>query len=195
MIFAKLDLPALPSIIKQQVIDYTNNYIKTWEPSPNDGYDAVHPNEKINLSKRKVIHGQSFPTITKALQDICPYRIYDVALYLLVNDTNEPGVMPPHTDFNRKFAVNYIIETGGDNVKTSFYEELPDPPIIKNGHIQTRYFNAKSLVEEASAIFKEDDWVAFDAQRPHSVTNVTGKRVVICMSSEFNLIDSDIIKK
>ena len=187
--FSKLELPPLPVAIKQDIINYTDEYIKTWEPASNAGYDAVHPNEIINISKRKVLEGWTNDQLTNALQDICPH-IYDVSLYLIVNDNTEPGVMPPHTDFNRKFAVNYIIETGGDAVETTFYEDFKLQPVIENGHIMPRYFNEKKVIKVTSEIFKEDEWFAFDAQRPHGVKNITGKRVVICMSTKFNLAQS-----
>lgn len=187
MVNVELDLPQIPEYIKQDIHKFLDEYLLTWTPTPNDGYKAVYKDEEINIVKRKVLAGWENKDLTKFIASICP-QIKEISLFLLINDTDKPGFMPPHTDFNRELAVNYVLETGGDDVETCFFEQVYDPPIvIKDGFIQPRYFNEKNLTKKSSAIFKKDTWVAFDSQNPHCVNNIMSKRILISMTMDYNL--------
>ena len=187
MLYAELNLPVIPNSIKTDIFNFVDEYLKTWEPTPNDGYKEVYDISKLNIVKRKVLVGWENIDLTKFIASVCP-QIKEISLFLLINDTNEPGFMPPHTDFNRELAVNYLLDTGGDNVETCFFNQVYDPPMtVKNGYIMPRYFNESTLDKTGSAIFKKDSWVAFDSQKPHCVNNITGKRILISMTMDYTL--------
>jgi hypothetical protein len=57
-----------------------------------------------------------------------------------------------HTDIERTFAINYILETGGDNVQTCFYDE-------------------KNILLEKYVV-QEKQWAKLDVTVPHNVINV-----------------------
>lgn len=187
MVHVELNLPPIPDSIKQDIFKFLDGYLLTWTPTPNDGYKEVYGNEKINIVKRKVLVGWENKELTRFIASVCP-QIKEISLFLLINDTLTPGVMPPHTDFNRELAINYVLDTGGDNVETCFFEQVYDPPmIIKNGFIMPRYFNERHLIKNSSTVFKKDSWVAFDSQKPHCVKNIDGKRILISMTMDHNL--------
>jgi hypothetical protein len=187
MVHVELNLPSIPDNIKQDIFKFLDEYLLTWSPTPNDGYREVYGDEEINIVKRKVLVGWENIDLTNFIASVCP-QIKEISLFLLINDTPVPGFMPPHTDFNRELAVNYILDTGGDNVETCFFEQVYEPPIIvKDGFIMPRYFNEKTLTRTSSVVFKKDSWVAFDSQKPHCVNNITGKRILISMTMDYNL--------
>lgn len=62
----------------------------------------------------------------------------------------------------RKFAINYILEPGGDNVITTFYKNFSDVDCAVN-------IPAKK-------------WHYFDASKYHKVDNVTSTRISITLS-------------
>jgi hypothetical protein len=41
-----------------------------------------------------------------------------------------------HTDYGRKYAFNYIIDTGGDDVRTNWYDNIIDKNIIESHKIE-----------------------------------------------------------
>jgi hypothetical protein len=187
MVHVELNLPSIPDNIKQDIFKFLDEYLLTWSPTPNDGYREVYGDEEINIVKRKVLVGWENIDLTNFIASVCP-QIKEISLFLLINDTPIPGFMPPHTDFNRELAVNYILDTGGDNVETCFFEQVYEPPIIvKDGFIMPRYFNEKTLTRTSSVVFKKDSWVTFDSQNPHCVNNITGKRILISMTMDYNL--------
>jgi hypothetical protein len=187
MVHVELDLPLIPENIKQDIFKFLDEYLLTWTPTSNDGYREVYGEEEINIVKRKVLVGWENKDLTNFVASVCP-QIKEISLFLLINDTPVPGAMPPHTDFNRELAVNYVLDTGGDNVETCFFEQVYEPPMtVKNGFIMPRYFNEKHLIKNSSTVFKKDSWVAFDSQKPHCVNNITGKRILISMTMDYNL--------
>ncbi len=187
MVHVELNLPPIPNYIKDDINKFLDEYLLTWSPTPNDGYREVYGEDEINIVKRKVLVGWENKDLTNFVNSVCP-QIKEISLFLLINDSDMPGFMPPHTDFNRELAVNYILETGGDSVETCFFEQVYDPPIIvKEGFIMPRYFNEKNLTKKSSVIFKKDTWVSFDSQNPHCVNNISGKRILISMTMDYNL--------
>lgn len=67
--------------------------------------------------------------------------------------------IPIHKDVNRKQAYNYVIDTGGSNVLTNFY----------NDNLQ--------LIE--SICIEPQRWHRLDTQVYHSVSNLTAMRIAL----------------
>ena len=97
-----LDLPDVPINLIGSIHDIVNNYDK-----PND---LVRPPDDNTYRAR---------TVKKDLEDWINTVFYDkhVVHYQIIS-TN----MPPHKD-RRNTAFNYILDTGGDNVQTRFFDD------------------------------------------------------------------------
>ena len=84
--------------------------------------------------------------------------------------------VPSHCD-KRKWALNYIIDTGGDNVVTNFQqvigEELLQPPATRTTH------NSKSFNPLCSVVLKPNHWHLLNTNVLHSVVGITGVRTAI----------------
>ena len=70
---------------------------------------------------------------------------------------NEPGI---HVDHNRDYAHNFLIDLGGDNVVTSFFENSTNKLI-------------------ASHVIEKHRWHRLNVTQKHNVTNITGNRIAI----------------
>lgn len=187
-LFVELNLPAIPEEIQLEIKEFVEEYIKTWSPTPDDCYNQVYPHETLNIVKRKVLIDKNNKNAVKFINSIFP-EAKEFGMFLLINEQDEPAIMPPHTDFNRELAINFIIETGGDNVETCFYKQVDEPAMVINqGHIMPRYFNEKNLEQTGSIVFKKNSWVAFDSQNPHAVKNISGKRILVTMTADGNLL-------
>ena len=83
--------------------------------------------------------------------------------------------VPLHCD-KRKWALNYLIEPGGETVNTGFYK-LPGKAVIQPPG--SRYAFARDEEELVTTTFKTNEWHLLNTNILHKVTGVTGKRVAI----------------
>lgn len=85
----------------------------------------------------------------------------------------------PHTDkYPRKWVLNYVIEAGGDNAVTSFYQEKGHPAI--RGHL-TRPGCREDLELLTAERIEPGRWVVLAGLVIHDVTGITGRRMSITM--------------
>jgi hypothetical protein len=87
-----------------------------------------------------------------------------------------------HTDRVRRVAINYIIDTGGENVRTSWYRErgqslhrdYKGAGEMVAGRKQINYSDLE-LVE--SVVFEPMSWYMIQTDVIHDVQNITANRV------------------
>ena len=85
----------------------------------------------------------------------------------------------PHTDLYREYALNYVLQTGGDNVITSFYSD-DQAPLRKLNVVQPQ--DLDSLIEIDSMILPTGSWTLLNSRVIHGVKNLTGPRIMIGIS-------------
>jgi hypothetical protein len=96
---------------------------------------------------------------------------------LMQNLIKAPCFIPPHTDIGRTVAINYIIFSGGNEVKTTFYKNYSIDP---DG--STSYYSDETLEIEKSYELNDNKWYAFDPRQCHSVDNIHDKRLLLSIS-------------
>ena len=87
------------------------------------------------------------------------------------------GDIPLHCD-KRHWALNYIIDPGGDTVKTSLHK-LPGEPTLQKP--SARAWNATQSEELYSVIIEPFRWHIINTHVLHRVDGVTGKRLAVTM--------------
>lgn len=85
--------------------------------------------------------------------------------------------MGPHCDRQRKLAINYLIELGGNDVKTRFYHECRDTPDMDRGLCRPE----RELTPLYDVCLPDKTWHVYDVQRFHSVHNITGTRALLSL--------------
>ena len=130
------NLPQIPkdlidSVVPQTLIDSFNSGNRKYERQVNTYVWSDESNEKINS------WGQ---------ENICSDMYY--AFQLMT------GSLPIHKDNGTKIKLNYLIDTGGDNVVTTFYDD-------------------DQTTELASYNIPVNKWHLFKADTYHSVSNIT----------------------
>jgi len=84
---------------------------------------------------------------------------------------------PPHCDRLRSVAVNYLLQAGGTNVVTSFYQQQrSNSDLSKSENIAYHQVDVQSQI-----VIPEHVWHAFDAQRVHSVENIKTERFLFSL--------------
>lgn len=122
MLFSYLDLPSLPT----EFIDQCKKNI-----------DLIDNNDFLNLKNKKEGIGHSITFIpshvSKWLKQNCtgplfkeeiPYEARSFMLHVshYIKHEEGNGTHPIHFDYGREYAINYIIDKGGDQVITSWYK-------------------------------------------------------------------------
>ncbi len=113
---------------------------------------------KNNFQFGKYTHYQIFPA-TKPLKDFTR-KIFNFDHIVQVQKITKD--LPIHIDFNRQLAFNYIIETGGEEVKTCFY-------------------NANHELIEEHIILKHK-WHCIRVNGNHNVKNITSQRIALTVN-------------
>ena len=90
----------------------------------------------------------------------------------------------PHTDHGRDTFYMYIVDLGGDNVLTNWYEEPGYPLIQKWERRLTKLDDTRHLKKIHTAIFKPKTWYKFNANIIHDVVNITSVRSAIAVETE-----------
>lgn len=93
-----------------------------------------------------------------------------------------------HRDMSRNYVLTYLLDTGGDNVKTCWYQE-EDKPIIRDRGERCNDHRKLTLLEET--IFPLRSWCLVNGTILHAVHNMTRPRKSI-QAGFFELDDLNV---
>jgi hypothetical protein len=113
---------------------------------------------------RKIPDNFPYPNPTYSTHDVSPVlriwlqKHFDFKFY--VNYQVMYRQLPIHIDIDREVCYNYIIDTGGDNVKTRWYDD-------------------SQTTEIHSVVVPERVWHKLDVSKPHDISEVSRPRFSI----------------
>ena len=93
--------------------------------------------------------------------------------------------MIPHVDVMRPVAINYFIDTGGENATTTWYQEKDQPIVrkVRRGFNPQQTFEGHvgyhDLTEIAQVQAQPNTWYLYRTDIIHGVKNLTGTRKYI----------------
>lgn len=102
-------------------------------------------------------------------------KIFDFEHYTTIQII-KPG-LPIHIDFGRKTAYNFIIETGGSNVLTCFYDAKN---FYYDSNNKLRPSSTPELLEQVC--IPKMMWHQINVSVPHNVINVENVRISITVA-------------
>ena len=188
--FELLDLPALPDHLEQEIQQRLH--------SP-ELYRAQKSHQHTpgfaEYSSRQVTHvtGKLATSVvadrylaSDELKAWVQTNIHATPLSVNISITNQASnTFGPHVDFNRNESLLYIIEAGGANVTTKWWQQhghpirRPEMQDITNGWA-TGFNNYSQLTERASICIPPRTWIRFcDTAILHSVENLETQRLTI----------------
>ena len=117
-----------------------------------------------------------------AANNIHPYA-YEAGLSVSVPVT--APMQGPHLDLRRRYALNYMLDLGGDNVRTVFYKEKGHP--IERLHAagpegKSYWADYADLEVIDDVVLSTGVWVVLNAKVLHSVENMQGYRAMLTIS-------------
>lgn len=180
--FKILNVPAMPDNIADQ-LTIAANHAKhsrpdiTWA-SQDTAYDQrTIIKDGITLRSTRSHHGD----LPESVKDWI--RIHVIPNWLYCNLVVTPPtshIHGAHTDKTRRYILIYMIETGGDNVTSRWYQEKGFPLYrTEKQHVLIENYDKHDLIELAQYVVQPGTWIAFDGKILHDVQNITDNRVAI----------------
>jgi len=185
MYYKKLDLPVIPNnLLNEEFIP---------EMGTNDiGYGAEHFKHGIKLepcsywfssvkNKELISWLQENVPAFKPLSNILYQQTYH----------KTGGYHIVHSDIRRSFALNYMIELGGDNVLTTWYREKGKPlkrfKTVSGRQSDVGYIDYANLEILESVKFEKNKWYIISTNILHDAGEIKGLRKSITISIPFYL--------
>ena len=190
----QLVLPKLPNDLENELTNQAAS-IQISEQK-RKWLEDFHDNEFI-------VGGQEYGTVNTTINSTLKKRLdesykqffpdedIDYTLGKMTAHNSKISTIPPHCDRGRQLACNYLLDTGGTNVQTVFYNYTRDDDEL-NSAVNIRKFD---LVSESSIVMKSKTWYIFNAQQAHGVENLSGSRLILSISFGTNIRLKDFVKK
>jgi hypothetical protein len=185
MFYKKLNFPPIP----EHIINSLESSLIDNTVVGDIGYGEKH----IKNNKQLVACGYSMGNIvnselTSWLEENIPdiSSRFNILYQTQCSLDNIPSTHIVHTDRLRLTALNYIIDTGGSDVLTSWYKEegknlhrLQKTPGSQSDSGAVDYKNLQLL---ESVILEKNHWYIIDTRILHDVDNITSTRKSISIS-------------
>lgn len=173
MAIVKLNLPTLPDSTKTKVRLMSNKFA-------HDNNRRLWLNEFHNNQVNSVNHDYVLsPELDDEVRKVYGEYFNEPFVTMIGvqrNVTDQLACTPVHCDRGRRTAINFFIESGGDNVKTSVYDHIRDDSDDLNEALNLQY----NLVTKLNSYhLKNDTWYAFSVQQGHSVENIETLRIFL----------------
>jgi hypothetical protein len=181
MFYKILDLPKIPqnllqfqlypTIIRSVDMTHGREYIKNGQPIQSVHYTKMEANEKL---KNWIV--DNVPGVTSDM-------------IFLQSFTGGGTTQLIHSDILRVFALNYIIDTGGDSVTTTWYQEneqplsrYKDPAIHGLGQANNKIIDYDNCAVLEQVQFKQHQWSLIRTDVLHDIDHMTGVRSAVSIA-------------
>lgn len=175
-----LDLPLLP-------VDLETNLIKIANEIPADlqGKEWIEEYHGWTIKAASHVYGRSNTFLnhemTAEIQQLYSGYFGEELIGIVGNLTNTyaSGVVnvPPHCDRHRLVSINYILQSGGDDVLTCFYKEGRTGKDYTEA--ENKQYNEVTL--DYKICIPERTWHSYNVQNYHSVENIKGTRLIFSL--------------
>jgi hypothetical protein len=180
MYYQELDFPSVPNKLLQEI-----TFSEIAVDDLGYGYEHFKNGEKINPCSYRVSEIKNKELRSWIWNNIPITKMLSRLTYQQAcHDTG--GYHIVHSDILRSYAINYMIELGGDDVWTSWYQEkgYPLKRTKKEGNSQadTGYIDYTNLELLDTAKFKQGKWYIMSTDVLHDVGKIIGPRKSISIS-------------
>ena len=118
------------------------------------------------------------PDVKEWIKENIPFKFTD-SKFQIIHGGN---VLLPHVDLLQEQVLKYIVEPGGDNVKTAHY--VPKLEFAQHAIFPSLAFPYSRLDEVGSVVIPPRAWHTLDVKTIHGVSGLETRRV--CLSFKLN---------
>jgi hypothetical protein len=172
------DLPPIPEHLLVDVEKIVLERIANDPPHPNP---LCQREMTVSLGGEKIVGGRyRGDEADESLQSWVRENIGDdlapKARVRIASHGEQGYISVPHSDASRDWSLLYLLNLGGDNVETIFWQEQNQPLRRPNATFPQAY---DTLIELERAKFPMRTWVLLDSLVVHSIENMTNLRIAI----------------
>jgi hypothetical protein len=178
--YHQIDLPPIPEELLRFRSSIAPNQIITVDDI---GYGHVHKKGDRSLVSCGYVLARikDYKPLMDWLNQTIPYL--DPSLIVIAqmqtSKENMPSTHIVHSDIGREFALNYIIDTGGDAI-TSWYREngkqISRTKIQRGQQSDSGFVDYNNLEILESAVLEKNKWYLISTDVLHDVDNIVGSR-------------------
>jgi hypothetical protein len=176
VIFHKeLSAPALPNHFQNFIRNLAPEYISDKSRRTTFRGDKIVPNAHYSY---KMITAKDFPEFFSWVEkNVIRQKgpAWDLAMQRTFGEKNHT----PHTDFKRHWGLNYLVDSGGKQVKTSWYKEKGKPLYRDSGLCVRRMEDLETV---HSTVLEEGRWHMLSTNILHGVENIESSRTSLTIS-------------
>jgi len=195
MEFKYLDLPALPDTIVESILSLVtastgNSFDELQLNSVDDNLLEVLKNVPapkdnslgILMSERNAYFKDyakfEFLEVNQVIKDWINSNIFPIPVHIGIQCMHSGKYITPHIDEARKYAYNYIIETGDAHLclweaKDEYTDCIAYPQTI---------FPYERIKLADKIVIDKNKWHLLDTNKIHSVENISGRRISLSLS-------------
>lgn len=176
--------PPLPKWIEDRVLSPDIKDQKNWV----NYFDNKHANREVVKTDGSKVLSQVLKRY-KVDEDVWAWvkeNIHDdiIDCGVTISDFKDRPTMGAHTDKTRNFTLIYLLDTGGPNAETTFWQEV-DQPLIREPGTVPPDFNRLTRLD--SVVIPERHWILLDARVLHSIEGIVGTRTAFQVSLDYEI--------
>jgi hypothetical protein len=183
------DLPPLPEYFVYEILDTVKDATRLKTKTFHDAPGRKEYRERMltlpDGSQCQSVTSQKW-TISSELEQWLQNNIQDSWIDVGINLHNTVShVMGPHIDDIKNEIMMYVIEPGGSNVETTWWQqhgfpaERPDKLPAVTGGFYTSHNDYRDLTELDRVCIVPGQWVRMSTLVLHSVENITAPRTIL----------------
>jgi hypothetical protein len=175
IVYKKLDFFPVP----ENLLNFELTHIDTVKDS-GYGFSYRKNNKELTSCRVQKYKFNHIPLINWVKENIV--EIKDKQKHICVHESvdNKPSTQIVHSDIQRKMVLVYIIDTGGDNVITTWYRErgksLYRGKESGNKLCDSGFIDYDNLDVIESVKLESRCWYVLDGEILHDVDNITSQR-------------------
>lgn len=166
----------------QPLVEHRNTHGIAYDNLPlNKNMPAtLNSKEGIERGFAHYIRDLADPVYTDYVKSLIPEikdNIMEIGFPFISNATNHPAgsILAPHVDKIRgEFCVIWVIEPGGENVETIWWQQ-EGFPVVREGGLKTINYPALNPINRVA--WKKNSWGVFRTNILHSVEPITTTRI------------------
>jgi hypothetical protein len=177
----KIKLHHLSSQLESEFL----NYAETMEMTPRH-VEITKNIKKLNPGCNIVqsiyfIYPELFDKIHSEYEIYFPNTKFTIQGTVLKNiDPTRPAVLPPHSDMSRLSTIQFALDPGGEQTRTTFYKNSGDYTSISKGG--SKSYDDPELIFDASYALNDKMWYGLDTKKYHSVENISTTRILVSIA-------------
>lgn len=192
MFYKQYNYPAIPQDLKNDLINYAKEHAVNHLSERSYGwFNNTDINDLSYISSTdeyEKLYGKSGPVVFLSIPENLDSQIRNIYKntpsmqkgFFMLQVNYDINTFPPHIDMVRNITRMYLLQAGGENVETSWYEPKDEYKHLQYKH-PVNFIDNSRLNKIYSANLSTDVWYDLTVSKIHGVTNLEDYRISLAL--------------